>query len=100
MKLTSIIQGWKDFLLHKHDYKVDPKLEQIAKRKIGICSTCSHNKKSENVIVKLAETTIDVPDDYCDMCGCNIYAKAFAYNSRCPKGYWLTKQTSNGSSDK
>lgn len=83
-----MIEGWKNLLKNKYDFQVEGYQESIPNRRIELCNGCKYRKQTTNKLVRIAEFAFDVPNESCEKCGCNIYAKAFSLNSKCPMGFW------------
>jgi len=65
-KLSEIYVGWKNFTFP------NPKIEEIAKKRIAICIDCDKlNKKN-----------------YCKLCGCYMPAKTKSPKSHCRDKKW------------
>ena len=59
---------------------VKDSIEELSKERTAICRECPHN--SENV--KKTGVTINRPDEYCTLCGCNLHMKTRALSQTCP----------------
>jgi hypothetical protein len=66
-QLAEILEGWKNLT-----FPPSPKVEELAKKRIGICVNC--NKLSKR--------------NFCKICGCYMPAKVRSRKSKCLKGLW------------
>ncbi len=64
-KLSEIFNGWKNVVFPNEH------VEQIAKARASICSTCEFNVKNK-----------------CKKCGCPLIAKTRSMQSHCPLKKW------------
>ena len=64
-KMSEILSGWKNVVFPNEH------VEQIAKARAKICSTCEHNVNNR-----------------CKKCGCPLIAKTRSMESHCPLKKW------------
>lgn len=67
-KVIHIIKGWY--------YKIFNKNQELAKKRISICSECSHREYIEMI------------GDICAECGCVLEAKARVQDEYCELNKW------------
>ena len=66
-QLSEIFEGWKNLA-----FPLNPKVEELAKKRIIICVNCDKFKKNKT----------------CAMCGCFMPAKVRSRRSKCLMGLW------------
>lgn len=71
-KLAEIAEGWKNLI------DLDPKVEEIAAERLGLCISCKHNSTTP-AIGMLSR---------CKLCGCVLEAKSRSLKSKCPQDLW------------
>lgn len=64
-KANEILTGWKNVIFK------DKTVEEMATKRVIICSDCPYNKHS-----------------ICSQCGCPLAAKTRSPESKCPEGKW------------
>lgn len=64
---------------------LDEQVEEIAKERLSICSTCPFNSE----VARATGEDIFRKDNHCLDCGCNLTLKTRAMSQHCPKDKWL-----------
>lgn len=72
-QVKEIIQGWKNLAFK------NTKVEDIAVKRIELCTTCPDRSNYPNEF-NISST--------CKICGCVLKAKVRSTNSKCPKDLW------------
>lgn len=91
LKYNDIVDGFSYLVM------TDPKVEEVAKKRAAICSTCPHatyiGKHKSTVVVN------DKQHSYksmkCNVCGCALAAKVRAMNDSCPIDLWRNENITN-----
>ena len=91
LKYNDIVDGFSYLIM------TDPKVEQAAKKRASICSTCPQasyiGKHKSTVLVNDKQHTYKSMK--CKVCGCALAAKVRAMNDSCPIGLWQNENTTN-----
>ena len=82
-KLQDIVSGFSHMVVK------DTAIEQMAKARAAICSTCPlamYNGKLNTIMV--GDDVHQIKGMYCDQCGCALAAKVRRENDSCPLKKW------------
>lgn len=78
MKLSELIEGWKNNLIPKAEEK--DFIEAVSAERMKICNDCS--------MISTKHKTIR-PDVHCTHCSCTLAAKTKCLTCECPLKKWL-----------
>lgn len=81
MKLTNIIQGWKNYL------SKDEQVEKLALERVKNCIGCKHNVKSK-VFSWVNDDVKEINASVCDLCSCPLAMKVRSKNEKCDLNLW------------
>lgn len=80
--ISEILNGWKNYFV------MDPVVEEVAKKRAEICSSCPSAKHGLHAALLKDGTLKDIVGKYCGECGCPLSTKVRSETSKCPKGKW------------
>ena len=91
LKYNDIVDGFSYLVM------TDPKVEEVAKRRASICSSCPQasyiGKHKSTILVNNKQHSYKSMK--CNVCGCALAAKVRAMNDSCPIGLWQSENTTN-----
>ena len=77
MKLSQVVEGWKNHIFTPADKK--DFIKEVSKERKRICSECEWHSKNHKTMR---------PDAHCTNCGCTLAAKTKCLSCACPLGKW------------
>lgn len=89
LKYNDIVDGFSYMIA------TDPKVEEVAKYRAGVCSKCPHSKYiagGKLMTIMVNEKAHQYKAMKCDQCGCALAAKVRAMNDQCPVGLWRSEE--------